>query len=158
MQPALPTCSEGMAGPAKTWGLQPSWCRAVTQRKQANRPNRDYRSPCQREETALLHTLFFFRVTFFFFFFFFCHTSWHAGLFQWLSCLQCRRRRFNPWVGKIPWRRTGQPTPVVLPGESHGRRSLAGSSPWGCNESATTEVLEHAHTACTLDLHSSASD
>ena len=70
MQPALPTCSEGMAGPAKTWGLQPSWCRAVTQRKQANRPNRDYRSPCQREETALLHTLFFFRVTFFFFFFF----------------------------------------------------------------------------------------
>lgn len=66
MQPALPTCSEGMAGPAKTWGLQPGWCRAVTQRKQANRPNRDYRSPRQRDETAHLHTLFFFRVTFFF--------------------------------------------------------------------------------------------
>ena len=41
---------------------------------------------------------------------------------------QCRRRkrgRFNPWVGKIPWRRAWQPTPVSLPGESHGQRSLA---------------------------------
>ena len=145
MQPALPTCSEGMAGPAKTWGLQPGWCRAVTQRKQATRPTRDYRSPRQRDETAHLHPLFF-RVTFFFFFF--CHTSWHAGLFRWLSRLQCRRRRFNPWVGKIPWRKAGQPTPVVLAGESHGRRSLAGYSPWGHKESATTEALEHAHMAC----------
>ena len=66
MQPALPTCSEGMAGPAKTWGLQPGWYGAVTQGKQANRLNRDCRSPRQRDETALLHTLFFFRVTFFF--------------------------------------------------------------------------------------------
>ena len=38
---------------------------------------------------------------------------------------------FNPWVGKIPWRRKWQPTPVFLPGESHGQRSLAGYSPWG---------------------------
>ena len=36
-----------------------------------------------------------------------------------------------PWVGKIPWRREWQPTPVFLPGESHGERSLAGHSPWG---------------------------
>ena len=95
MQPALPTCSEGMAGPAKTWGLQPGWYGAVTQGKQANRLNRDCRSPRQRDETALLHTLFFFRVTFFFF----GHTSRPAGLFRWLSRLQCRRRRrhrFNP--------------------------------------------------------------
>ena len=38
---------------------------------------------------------------------------------------------FHPWVGKIPWRRAWQPTPVFLPGESHGQRSLAGYSPWG---------------------------
>jgi len=37
--------------------------------------------------------------------------------------------RFNPWVGKVPWRREWQPTPVFLPGESHGQRSLAGCSP-----------------------------
>ena len=35
---------------------------------------------------------------------------------------------FDPWVGKIPWRRERLPTPVFLPGESHGQRSLAGQS------------------------------
>ena len=40
--------------------------------------------------------------------------------------LQCRISGFDPWVGKIPWRRTWQPTPVFLPGETHGQRSLAG--------------------------------
>uniref|UniRef100_A0AC11BAQ1 Cytochrome c oxidase subunit 7A2 like n=1 Tax=Ovis aries TaxID=9940 RepID=A0AC11BAQ1_SHEEP len=39
-------------------------------------------------------------------------------------CLEYRRSRFDPWVGKIPWRRKWQPTPVLLPGESHGRRRL----------------------------------
>ena len=39
------------------------------------------------------------------------------------------RCRFDPWVGKIPWRRAWQPTPVFLPGESHGQRSLAGYDP-----------------------------
>ena len=42
---------------------------------------------------------------------------------------QCRRRGFYSWVGKIPWRRKRQPTPVFLPGESHGQRSLVGYSP-----------------------------
>ena len=45
---------------------------------------------------------------------------------------QCRQRKsheFDPWVGKIPWRRVWQPTPVFLPGESHGQRSLVGYSP-----------------------------
>ena len=46
------------------------------------------------------------------------------------NCLQRRRRGFEPWVGKLPWRRKWQPTPVLLPGESHGPRSLAGCSPW----------------------------
>ena len=40
-----------------------------------------------------------------------------------------KRQEFNPWVGKIPWRRAWQPTPVFLPGESHGHRSLEGYSP-----------------------------
>ena len=43
------------------------------------------------------------------------------------------------WVRKIPWRRAWQPTPVFLPGESHGQRSLEGWSPWGHKESDTTE-------------------
>ena len=46
--------------------------------------------------------------------------------------LQCRRLAFNPRVNKIPWRRQWQHTPVLLPGKSHGRRSLVGYSPWGC--------------------------
>ena len=44
-------------------------------------------------------------------------------------CLQCGRPGFDPWVRKIPWRRKCQPTPVFLPGESHGQRSLVGYSP-----------------------------
>ena len=36
----------------------------------------------------------------------------------------------DPWVGKIPWRRKGQPSPVFLPGEFHGQRNLVGYSPW----------------------------
>ena len=47
--------------------------------------------------------------------------------------------RFEPWVRKIPWRRQWQPTPVFLPGESHGERSLASYSPWGGKESDMTE-------------------
>ena len=59
-------------------------------------------------------------------------------------CLQCGRPGFHPWVGKIPWRRKWQPTPVLLPGKSYGPRSLAGCSPWGRKESGTTERL-HFH-------------
>ena len=47
------------------------------------------------------------------------------------SPCQCRRCWFDPWVGKIPWRRKWQPTPVFLPGESHGQRSLERCSPGG---------------------------
>ena len=46
-----------------------------------------------------------------------------------------------PGLGRFPWRRKWQPTPVFLPGESHGWRSLVGYSPWGCKESDTTERL-----------------
>ena len=61
-----------------------------------------------------------------------------------VSATQCGRPGFNPWVGKIPWRRKWQPTPVLLPGESHGQRSLVGYSPQGHKESDTTERL-HFH-------------
>ena len=51
------------------------------------------------------------------------------------STCQCKRHKKHKFytlvVGKIPWRRAWQPTPVFLPGESHGLRSLAGYSPWG---------------------------
>ena len=46
------------------------------------------------------------------------------------------------WFGKSPWRRAWQPTPVFLPGESHGQRSLDGYSLWGCKDSDTTEQLD----------------
>ena len=49
------------------------------------------------------------------------------------------RLRFSPQVGKMPWRRTWQPTPVFLPGESHGQGSLAGYSPGGQKQSDTIE-------------------
>ena len=57
---------------------------------------------------------------------------------------------FDPWVGKTPWRRKWQPTPVLLPGKSHGWRILVGYSPWGSIESDTTErlpSLTHSFTA-----------
>ena len=50
---------------------------------------------------------------------------------------QCRRHKrwgFDPWVGKIPWRRKWQPTPVFLPGKPHGQKSPAGYSPQGHTE------------------------
>ena len=61
---------------------------------------------------------------------------------QWLSsedsACQCRERGFDPWVRKIPWRRKWLPTPVFLPGKSHGQKSLVGYSPWGLEESDMT--------------------
>ena len=56
------------------------------------------------------------------------------------QCRRLKRHGFDPWVGKIPWRRQWQPTPVSLPGESHGQRRLVGHSPQGHKESDTTEA------------------
>ena len=61
--------------------------------------------------------------------------SWNSPWLQRMGVCPCRRHKrcgFDPWVGKIPWRRKWQPTPVFLPGESHGQRSVVGYSPWGC--------------------------
>ena len=49
------------------------------------------------------------------------------------------RRSFDPWVEKIPWRRAWKSTPVFLPGESQGQRSLVGCCLWGLTESDVTE-------------------
>ena len=48
-------------------------------------------------------------------------------------------------IKKAEWRRKWQPTPVLLPGESHGQRSLVGYSPWGYKGLDTTELSEHTH-------------
>ena len=73
------------------------------------------------------------------------------------SASQCRKHVFSPWTGKILWRRKWQPTPVFLPGEFHGQRSLVGCSPWNCRVGhnlatqplspppATTTILTNVH-------------
>ena len=55
----------------------------------------------------------------------------------------------DPWVRKIPCRREWQPTPVFLPGEFQGQRSLVSYIPWSCKDSDMTERLTHTH-----NLHS----
>ena len=64
--------------------------------------------------------------------------------------LQCRRLGFDPWVGKIPWRRERLPTPIFLLGELHGQRSLAGYSSWGLKEWDMTERLTHIQNLCSF--------
>ena len=61
------------------------------------------------------------------------------------SACQCRRQDFDPWVGKIPWRRKWQPNPVFLPGKSHRQRSLVGYSPWDPKQ---VDVNEHSSKWC----------
>ena len=56
---------------------------------------------------------------------------------------QCRRCRFHPWAGKVPWRRKWKPTPAFLPGKYHGQRFLAGSSRGGLRESGMTYWLNN---------------
>ena len=61
-----------------------------------------------------------------------------------------KRREFNLWVGKLPWSRKWQPTPVFLPGKPHGQRSLAVYSPWGHKKLNKTEHT-HTHTTTTRE-------
>ena len=70
-----------------------------------------------------------------------CFTAQVLSWFSWWLrqeriCLQCRRPGFNPWVGKIPWRREWLPTPVFWPWEFHRLDSL-----WGHKELDMTEKL-----------------
>ena len=57
---------------------------------------------------------------------------------QYRMCLQCRRPEFDPWMGKIPWSRKWQPTPVFLPGESHGPEEPGRLQSMGLQESDMT--------------------
>ena len=72
-------------------------------------------------------------------------TTSQTGASRWFSgrefTCQCR---FDFWVGKIPWIRKQQSTPVFLLGKSHRQRSLVGYSPWDCKESDMTERLSTA--------------
>ena len=80
-------------------------------------------------------------------FFLTCVEFYRLSQAYWLSSkestCQCRRCGFDAWVGKIPWRRKWQLTPVFLPGKSHGQRSLAGYSPWGPEEWAGAAKQQH---------------
>ena len=72
------------------------------------------------------------------------HFGFSSGASDKEPTCQCRRHKrlgFDPWVEKMPWQSTWQPTPVFLPGESHEQRSLAGYSPWGCKE---LDMTKHA--------------
>ena len=55
---------------------------------------------------------------------------------------ETERFGFDPWVRTISWRRAWQPTPVFLPGASHGQRSLEGYSPWCCKELEVNEATQ----------------
>ena len=68
--------------------------------------------------------------------------SWASLVAQTVKTLHAMwETRFQSLVWEDPWWRAWQPTPIFLPGESHGQRSLTGYSPWGCKESDTTEQL-----------------
>ena len=69
-------------------------------------------------------------------------SQWRSG--REYVCQRRRRKRhgFDSWVGKIPWGRKWQASPIFLPRKFHGQRSLAGYSPWGCKELDMTEQLK----------------
>ena len=69
--------------------------------------------------------------------------KWRLGR----TCLpmhKTKRCGFHPWMGETPWRKAWQPTPVFLPGKSHGRRTLVGYGTQGHKESDMTEVTQHS--------------
>ena len=68
----------------------------------------------------------------------------HSSKESTCQCRRLKRHRFHPWVRKIPWSRKWRPTPVFLPGESHGQRSLAGYSEKDCKQSDTAQFT-HTH-------------
>ena len=65
-------------------------------------------------------------------------TGGPSGKEPYCQCRRHKRLRFDPWVGKMPWKREWQPNLALLPRGSHGQRSLESYSSWGCKESDTT--------------------
>ena len=72
-------------------------------------------------------------------------SAWASQVVQRQGICQCKRRRFDPWLGKILWSRKWQPTLLFLPGKFHGQMNLVVSSPWDCKELDTTERTAHRH-------------
>ena len=66
---------------------------------------------------------------------------WASQVMLVVKSLSAKRLGFNSCIRKIPWSRKWFPTPIFLPGKSHGRRNLVTYSPWGCKESDKTERL-----------------
>ena len=86
-------------------------------------------------------------------------TSWLSLALTFGQCLVAQSVKSSPamqdpWVRKIAWRRKWQPTPVFLPGKSHGRRSLAGYSPWGQKELDMTEQASQGYSRRNLYANS----
>ena len=72
------------------------------------------------------------------------------------STCQCRRHKrcvFDPWVRKVPWRRAWHPTPILLPGESHGQRSLAAAIVHGVTKSQAVLKRLSTHTWDVYNCH-----
>ena len=69
----------------------------------------------------------------------------HSGKESACHCRRHERCGFNPCVEKIPWRRKWQPSPVFLPGESHGQRTLVGYGPWGSKRVVHDLVAKQQH-------------
>ena len=84
------------------------------------------------------------------------------GLPLWLrskeSTCQCRRCGFDPWVGKIPWKRKWQPTPVFLPEKFYGQRSPVGVSPWSCKRVGYDLVTNNNNISCDFKWSSLGAD
>ena len=76
-------------------------------------------------------------------------SRWRNGKESTSQWRRLKRHSFDPWVGKIPWRRKQQPTPVFLPGKFNGLKSLVGYSPWGHKKPDPMEQL-NMHT---LETH-----
>ena len=74
---------------------------------------------------------------------------WVSLVAQWSRiCLQCRRRGFDTWVGKIPWRKKWQPTPVFLPGKFHGERNLVVHGITRVRPNLATKQQQHVICCC----------
>ena len=78
-------------------------------------------------------------------------SRWHSGNKSVCQHRSLEGHGFNPWVGKIPWKRKGQPNPVFCTGESHGQRSLVGYCPWDHKESDRTKATQYI--TCMWNLH-----
>ena len=80
--------------------------------------------------------------------------KYHSGKESACQCRRYKRCGFNPWVGKISWRRKWQPILVFLPRKSHGQRSLVGYSPGDCNSFKNNGAQHSTHTFCLRIINS----